>query len=367
MAAPLIVARDLSKTFLVARRRGGALGALRGLVDRGGTEVHAVAGVSFGVGRGELLAFVGPNGAGKSTTIKMLTGILVPSAGEATVDGLVPWKQRKRLARRIGVVFGQRTQLWWDLPLIESLELLRHVYRVPADRFRSNLAAMRELLALDPFLATPVRQLSLGQRMRGDLAAAVLHDPPLLYLDEPTIGLDLVAKARVREFLAEINRDRGVTVLLTTHDLADVEALCRRMIVIDRGRLLYDGAIDDLRRRYGTHRTLVVDRDGGAWDVAPPLPGAELVKTEGPRAWLRFDRQRVSAADLIAAVAARAPLRDVAIEEPAIEEIVRRIYGEGTGAVVAEDARSGRTASSGGTLPADEPDRDAPRIIPRSP
>jgi len=332
----MIETRNLTKTFWVARHRRGALGALRGLVDRAGTEVRAVDGLSMTVARGEVVGFIGPNGAGKSTTIKMLTGILVPTAGEATVDGLVPWKQRKQLARRIGVVFGQRTQLWWDLPLIESLELLRHVYRVPADRFRQNLAGFRSLLDLDPFLQTPVRQRSLGQRMRGDLAASLLHDPPLLYLDEPTIGLDVVAKARVRAFLAEINRTRGVTILLTTHDLADVEHLCRRLAIIDRGTLIYDGGLAEIRARFGTHRTLVVDldlddpaHDPVAVDLAGALPGVEPVKRDGPRVWLRFDRRTVSAADLIAAVAARHRLLDVAIEEPAIEEIVRRIYEEG--------------------------------------
>ncbi|MDP9363960.1 MAG: ATP-binding cassette domain-containing protein [Chloroflexota bacterium] len=350
MTTPIISARNLRKTFWVARHRRGALGALRGLIDRAGREVRAVDGISFDVAPGEMVAYVGPNGAGKSTTIKMLTGILVPSSGEATVDGLVPWRRRKELARRIGVVFGQRTQLWWDLPLIESLDLLRHVYRVPADRFRINLAELRKLLELDPFLDTPVRQLSLGQRMRGDLAAAVLHDPPLLYLDEPTIGLDVVAKARVRDFLARINRDRGVTILLTTHDLADVEALCRRMLVIDRGHLLYDGGIDELRRRSGTHRTLVVDLEDEAGAGGLDLPHARLVKTDGPRRWLRFDRQATTAADLIAAVAARAPIRDVAIEEPAIEDIVRRIYQDGLdltpGAFETDDPDVSRSASS---------------------
>jgi len=328
-ADPMILARGLSKTFCVARHRRGALGALRGLVDRAGREVRAVDGIDLAIDRGEIVAYVGPNGAGKSTTIKMLTGILVPSSGEATVDGVVPWRQRKLLARRIGVVFGQRTQLWWDLPLIESLDLLRHVYRVPADRFHANLSELRELLDLDPFLDTPVRQLSLGQRMRGDLAAAILHDPPLLYLDEPTIGLDVVAKARVRDFLTRVNRERGVTILLTTHDLVDVERLCKRMLIIDRGRLIYDGSIDDLRRRFGGHRTLVVDLiDGG--DGAPlTITGATEVAADGPRRRLRFDREATSAADLIAAVAARYPIRDVAIEEPAIEEIVRRIYEAG--------------------------------------
>jgi ABC-2 type transport system ATP-binding protein len=344
----MIETHDLTKTFWVARHRGGFLGAIRGLAERGGREVRAVDGLTLSVERGEIVGFIGPNGAGKSTTVKMLTGILVPSGGAATVDGLVPWKQRKQLARRIGVVFGQRTQLWWDLPLIESLELLRYVYRVPVERFQANLAAFRELLDLDPFLATPVRQLSLGQRMRGDLAAALLHDPPLLYLDEPTIGLDVVAKARVRTFLAEINRERGVTILLTTHDLADVEHLCRRLAIIDHGSLIYDGGLEEIRARFGTHRTLVVDLDEaegdegggggrrGAQDLSSsplsplvPLAGVEEVKRDGPRRWLRFDRRAVSAADLIATVAARQRILDVAIEEPAIEEIVRRIYEEG--------------------------------------
>jgi ABC-2 type transport system ATP-binding protein len=335
----VIETRDLSKSFWVARHRGGVLGALRGLADRGGKEVRAVEGLTTSIGRGEIVGFIGPNGAGKSTTVKMLTGILVPSGGEATVDGLVPWKQRKQLARRIGVVFGQRTQLWWDLPLIDSLELLRHVYRVPEPRFRANLANLRDLLDLDPFLTTPVRQLSLGQRMRGDLAASLLHDPPLLYLDEPTIGLDVVAKARVRTFLAEINRSRGVTILLTTHDLADVEHLCRRLAIIDHGRLIYDGGLAEIRTRFGTHRTLVVDLElddpsaEGEGSLAGVLDGVEEVKRDGPRRWLRFDRRAVSAADLIAAVGARQRLLDVAIEEPEIEEIVRRIYEEGLDSV----------------------------------
>lgn len=332
MAARIIEAKGLTKAFWVARHRRGIVGALRGLVDRSGREVRAVDGITFGLERGEIAGFIGPNGAGKSTTIKMLTGILVPSGGEATVDGLVPWRQRKALARRIGVVFGQRTQLWWDLPLIESLELLRYVYSVPEERFQANMATFRELLELDSFLDTPVRQLSLGQRMRGDLAASLLHDPSILYLDEPTIGLDVVAKARIRTFLAEINRERQVTILLTTHDLADVEQLCRRLVIIDHGHLIYDGGLEEIRTRFGTHRTLVADLapDDEAGELTGSvLPGAELVKRDGPRHWLRFDRRMVSAADLIGAIAANHRLQDVTIEEPEIEEIVRRIYEDG--------------------------------------
>src|SRR4051812_19780537 len=211
--------------------------------------VEAVDGISFRVERGELLGYLGPNGAGKSTTVKMLTGILVPSDGHVRVAGLEPSRQRIQLARRIGAMFGQRVQLWWDLPLVESFELLRHIYRVPADRYRANLARFRDVLDLDPFLHTPDRQLSLGQRIRGELTAAMLHEPELLFLDEPTIGLDVVAKQRVRDFLVEINRERGVTVLLTTHDLGDIERLCERLLVIDQGSLIGDGGIGELKER----------------------------------------------------------------------------------------------------------------------
>ena len=252
----IIEVERLEKTFRVARQRRGLLGALGSLVLREFSDVHAVRDVSFQIAAGEMVGCLGPNGAGKSTTIKMLTGILVPSAGRVEVLGLVPSRRRKQIAQRIGVVFGQRTQLWWDLPLVDSLELLRHVYSVPAERYARNLRRMRELLELDPFLHTPVRQLSLGQRMRGDLAAALLHEPEVLYLDEPTIGLDVVAKHRVRDFLREMNRQQGVTVLLTTHDMADVERLCSRLLIIDHGRLLYDGGLDEMRARLGQDSTL---------------------------------------------------------------------------------------------------------------
>ncbi len=302
----------LSKQFVVRRGR----------FKRERHVVEAVRDISFHVERGELLGYLGPNGAGKSTTIKMLTGILVPSAGRVTVAGLNPSRQRIELARRIGAMFGQRVQLWWDLPLLDSFELLRHIYRVPADRYRTSLARFRDVLDLDPFLHTPVRQLSLGQRIRGELTAAMLHEPELLFLDEPTIGLDVVAKQRVRDFLVEINRERGVTVLLTTHDLGDIERLCRRLLVIDHGNLIWDGQIADLKERYGAERTLIVDLE----EPAPPLQieGARVEKVDGPRQWLRF---RGPAADLTARVAAASRLVDLQITEPDIEEIVRRIYG----------------------------------------
>jgi ABC-2 type transport system ATP-binding protein len=315
----MIEVEQVEKRFVAWRKRG--------LLRRERHEVRAVADLTFSVAVGTICGYIGPNGAGKSTTVKMLTGILVPSAGRISVAGLEPSRQRIKLARQIGAMFGQRVQLWWDLPLIDSFELLRHVYRVPADRYRSNLARYRELLELDPFLQTPVRQLSLGQRVRGELCAVMLHDPDILFLDEPTIGLDVVAKERVREFLADANRERGVTVMLTTHDLADIERLCDRILMIDHGRLIYDGTVDDLLARYGAERTLVVDLE----EPAPPLdvPGVNAVRVDGVRQWLRFRREDTTAADVTAAVAQRARLVDLAVEEPDIAEVVRRIYTSG--------------------------------------
>jgi ABC-2 type transport system ATP-binding protein len=330
MVLALIEVEQLQKVFRVPVRRAGRFGALRTLLSREYRDVHAVEGVSFSIPAGQLVGYLGPNGAGKSTTLKMLTGILVPSAGRIEVAHRVPHVQRTEHARAIGVVFGQRTQLWWDLPTIESFELLRHIYRVPEQRWRSNLKSFIELLDLGPFLDTPVRQLSLGQRMRADLAAALLHDPLIVFLDEPTIGLDVIARERIRGFLLQLQRERGVTVILTTHDLGDVERLCQRVILIDQGRVIYDGALEALRARLGRWRTLVVDLDG-----VPPEPlaieHATIVRTEGPRAWLRFDRDQISAAALIAAVAAHYPIRDLTVEEPEIESIVHSIYSHGIG------------------------------------
>lgn len=323
----LIEVEHLQKWFRVRQAHPGRFGALRGLVSGGGREVSAVDDVSFRVEAGEMIGYVGPNGAGKSTTIKMLTGILVPSGGRASVAGLVPWEARQRLAGKIGVVFGQRTQLWWDLPLIDSLDLLGRIYRVSPERFRENMRRFGDLLDLGPFLDQPVRQLSLGQRMRGDLAAALLHDPPILYLDEPTIGLDVVAKERVRVFLRDLNRETGVTVLLTTHDMTDIARLCERMLIIDHGRLLYDGGVATIAERYGGQRRLVVDLDE---DVAEPsVPGATMERREGGRLWFSFRREEISAPDLIARVTTRYRIRDLTLEEPDIEEVVRRIYEEG--------------------------------------
>jgi ABC-2 type transport system ATP-binding protein len=334
---------DLEKRFTVWRRRGR--------LRRERHVVEAVAGVSFTVAKGEMLGYVGPNGAGKSTTIKMLTGVLVPTAGRVHVHGLVPAQQRVALARRIGVVFGQRSLLWWDLPLSESFRLLRHIYGVGADAHAERLAECRELLELDEFLDTPVRQLSLGQRMRGELTAALLHDPEILFLDEPTIGLDVVSKARVRTFLADLNGRRRTTVLLTTHDLADIERLCSRLLIIDHGRVIYDGALETLRERHGTRRMVVVDFT----EPLPPvdLPPAEVVKVDGPRQWLRFRREELTASELIARLVARYSVLDLTIEEPAVEDIVRDIY---TGGIALDDpAAAGSVPNASGDQPASSP------------
>jgi ABC-2 type transport system ATP-binding protein len=289
--------------------------------------------VSFRVGRGELVGVLGPNGAGKSTTVKMLCGVLWPDDGDARVLGLVPWRDRRALAQRIGVVFGQRSQLWWDLPLRDSMGLLRHIYQVPAGRFEAQLGRLRNLLDLDEFLHVPVRQLSLGQRMRGELAAALLHEPEVLFLDEPTIGLDVVAKGRIREALRELVAVGGVSVLLTTHDMADVASLCDRILLIDHGHVVHDGPLAAVRAQYGRACLLVVDlSEEGRAPVGPlTVPGATEVRSRGGRRWLEFDRSVTSASDLVAAVASRYALSDLSIEEPGIEEVIARLYAAGRG------------------------------------
>ena len=323
----LIKASHLSKHFRVYEHRRGSWGALRNLLSPCYSLVRAVEEVSFQIERGELVGYIGPNGAGKSTTIKMLTGILVPTSGQVVVDGRVPHRQRKGHVRHIGVVFGQRTNLWWDLPTIESFDLLRYVYRIPADRYKANLDFFCELLDLEGFLNTPVRTLSLGQRMRADLTAALLHDPDIVFLDEPTIGLDVVAKQRIRAFIRRLNREQGTTIILTTHDLGDVEKLCDRVLMIDHGRLIYDGDLESLRRRYGHSRVLRVELAEDYEEVS--LPGADLRYRDGRRVFYRFDTNAVSASQLIQRLTERYRVADIAVREAEIEEIVGRIYEGG--------------------------------------
>ncbi|MGQ0838739.1 ABC transporter ATP-binding protein [Actinokineospora sp.] len=313
----IISASGLRKDFTVSRK----VGRLR----RERHVVSAVDGVDLTVERGELLGYIGPNGAGKSTTLKMLTGVLTPSGGEVRVCGLEPVARRTALALRIGVVFGQRSQLWWDLPLAESFELLRHIYRVPAADHAARLARCTHLLGLDEFRDTPVRQLSLGQRMRGELTAALLHGPEVLFLDEPTIGLDVLSKQAVRSFLVELDTRGDTTVVLTTHDLADIEKLCRRLVVIDHGRVVHDGTLDELHARYGSRRSVVADLDA-PWPDGLVLPGAAVTAVEADGRRVTLALHGAAAGEVVAALARAVPLRDLSVQEPEIEDVVARLY-----------------------------------------
>jgi ABC-2 type transport system ATP-binding protein len=323
---PIITVQNLSKHFKVNKHHRGSFSAIRNLFSREFQIVKAVDGLSFEIQSGELVGYIGPNGAGKSTTIKMLTGLLVPTSGKIRVNGLIPWKERQNYVSRVGAVFGQRTTLWWDLPVVESLDLLQYIYQVPPKQFERNLKEFRKILALDNFLNTPVRSLSLGQRMRADICAALLHSPDILFLDEPTIGLDVVAKERIRQFIQHINQERGTTVILTTHDLSDVEKLCERVMIIDHGELLYDGALAHLKDRFGGHRQLVVDF--AETQEYMEIEGAKISEREGSRITYQFPRTAITASELIGRISAQFRIRDLEVREPDIEATIRRIYEE---------------------------------------
>jgi len=323
---PQIVVEDLRKSFRIAERASGFWGAIRGLASRKYRTVEAIRGISFSLEAGELVGYIGPNGAGKSTTIKVLSGILVPNSGRCEVLGVTPWKERTRYVQHIGVVFGQRTQLWWDLPVIESLELLRDIYRVPHREYKETCDELVAMLHLDPLLDVPVRQLSLGQRMRCDLAGSLLHRPKILFLDEPTIGLDAVSKLALRDFVKRLNQERGVTVILTTHDMDDIEALCSRIILIGRGEILSDGSLHALRACVTNERWLIVDLENPEETVEDEE--AQIARREGARICLSFDPKRVSTAELIRRITSRYAVRDLFVENPPIEQIVARLYEE---------------------------------------
>ncbi len=325
----LIEVADLVKEFRTFNRKEGLLGAVRNLFVREHKIVRAVDRIDFAIPAGEMVGYIGPNGAGKSTTIKMLTGILMPTSGTIVSNGFRPFADRTRYTRTIGVVFGQRTQLWWDIAVVESLRLLKNIYGVSAADYTARLKQFDDVLELGRYLSTPVRKLSLGERMRCDVAAALLHNPPILFLDEPTIGLDIVAKDHIRAFLKQINREHGTTVLLTTHDLAEIEELCRRLMVIDKGRLLFDGPLDKLKRRLWRDTAIkfdLKDREQAHRVMTFSLPGVTLERSGELTVRLRFPRESHSTADIIRKVLNWVEVLDITIEEQSIDEVVKEIY-----------------------------------------
>lgn len=321
---PIIQVSAITKQFQRRKKREGRFGDIVSLIRPEYEIKTAVDAVSFQIERGEIVGYIGPNGAGKSTTIKMLAGILVPTSGTINVLDLDPSRQRTAHVRNVGVVFGQRTSLWWDVPVIDSLRLLREIYKVPEAQYHHNLEQYTGLLGLDEFLTVPVRQLSLGQRVRADIAAALMHDPGVLFLDEPTIGVDVVSKERLRDFIREINATRQVTVILTTHDTNEIEKLCPRVLIIDHGKLLYDGSLESIRARYSTGRVLAVEFEEDLPDFS--LPGAVFQRSEGRKKWFTFNRFETPVSGLIASITARYPVADLTVADQEIEEVIRAIY-----------------------------------------
>jgi len=324
-----------TKTFQVLNRQPGFIGGIKNLFSTDYKTVKAVSDISFTLDQGEVVGYIGPNGAGKSTTIKMLTGILHPTAGEVLVDGFVPQQERVRNSKQIGVVFGQRSQLLWDIPPRDSFDLMRKMYTIPRDRYDKNVARFIELLDLGDLLDRPVRQLSLGQRMRCELVMSLLHDPKILYLDEPTIGLDVVAKERIREFIQNLNRERQTTVILTTHDIADIERLCRRVMIIDKGQLIYDGALAEIKRRFGRRRQLTFSlaEEAPTDDITVALwavgPGVVVQTNDDGAIVVGFDPQLVDATTLTRHIVNSYPVSDLAVAEADLEAIIRAIYHRG--------------------------------------
>lgn len=323
----IIQVENLQKIFRQRKGREGLKGAMQDLFKREYRIVHAVNSISFSVDEGEIVGYIGPNGAGKSTTIKMLVGILVPSGGNVTVNGLIPFKNQEKNAKRIGVVFGQRTQLWWDIPVSETLSLMRYIYKVTEEQYRENLKIFGDILGLDEFINAPVRQLSLGQRMRADICCALLHNPDILYLDEPTIGLDVVVKERIREFVKEINRQRGTTVILATHDMSDIERLSSRVMVINYGDIMYDGSLNSLRRKYGTEETVTADILGEITDINGLHElGVSDVNYEENKITIKYDTEKINSSAVVGWLMDRTETKDINVAGTQIEDVIRRMY-----------------------------------------
>lgn len=324
-----IKVKDLTKEYKQAIRKPGLQGAVTHLFSPQYNQKIAVDHINFTVEKGESVAYVGPNGAGKSTTIKMLTGILVPTSGKVEVEGLIPYKQRIQNSKKIGVVFGQRTQLWWDIPIIESLSLLKDIYEIPDKIYKHNLELFSDLLGLDDFIQQSARKISLGQRMRADLAAALLHNPEIVYLDEPTIGLDVAVKVKIREFIKQINRELGTTIMLTTHDLDDIEDICKRLIIIDRGKIIFDGELQAMKDAFATEKTVhfkVKQPIMSLQEMIRPMDGVVLDNNDGLQFSIRFNRFKITSGDIISTIVKVGEVVDIQIDEPKIEHVIRQVY-----------------------------------------
>ena len=329
----MIDVRNVSKEFKKVVKESGFKGSVKSLFNKKVEIVKAVDDISFTVEEGEILGFIGPNGAGKSTAIKMLTGILTPTSGEIVINGQVPYKNRKKYVKEIGVVFGQRTQLWWDLPLSETFTVLKEIYQIEDKAFKEKMDFLNQVLELDEFITSPVRTLSLGQRMRADIAASLIHSPKVLFLDEPTIGLDVVVKDNIRKAIAEINKNEKTTIILTTHDLSDIELLCKRIVMIDKGKKVYDGELDAMKEKYGKMREIHInlksadDMSKLAFDKQFGLSDDDLeIKVEGKKAVVKFNSSKVQVSDMLSYILGTITVKDISVSEADIEEIIRRLY-----------------------------------------
>lgn len=322
----MIQIENISKSYKVAKRTSGLLQATKSLFYREHTTVEALKDISFTIEPGEIVGYIGPNGAGKSTTIKIMSSILVPDKGNCTIMGFTPWKDRVQYVKNIGVVFGQRSQLWWDVPVIDSFELLKDIYKVPQQDYNTTTQLLIETLELQEIIHSPVRQLSLGQRMRCEIAASLIHNPKILFLDEPTIGLDATSKMAVRQFIKTINREKGVTVILTTHDMNDIEALADRVLLIGKGSLLYDGHLEELRKQYGTKKTLTADYRKNTNPI--DIPGTTILSWSPERVTLSVNTEQVKTSEVITKLSNKVELQDVSIETQPIEDIIVQLYKE---------------------------------------
>ncbi len=332
----MIKVENLSKVFISNKKFTGLSGAIKGLFSNEKIKKEAVKNINFEINEGEIVAFIGSNGAGKSTTIKMMTGILYPTSGKCLINGLEPYNNRKENAKNIGVVFGQRTQLWWDLPLFDTFEVLKEIYQVPSDEFNERMSFLTEILGLDEFMSSTVRTLSLGQRMRADLAASLLHNPKILYLDEPTIGLDIVVKEKIINFIKEINKKYNTTVILTTHDMGDIQELCERIIIIDKGSIIYDGSIKELKNKLGSYRNLTVDVKN--IEVVKNIDFLKVlnIKIDDLKTTfnenqieIKFNGNKIRLVAILDTISKVTSIRDVKITETDIADIVKKIYVEG--------------------------------------